>query len=183
VHRRWISPNAIHRPAGYVPPPGHDARGVLIEDHRPRRKNKRGKLGGPKRASGAYVFFTNEMRPLILEEYPGIKFVELGKVLGERWRALTPEQKKKFEDMAAQDKIRFTLEMQEFSMQQMEAASLTHPPLAGGGYFQDPITGTISYEPYASSGQPVAEHHELKPDGAVLQQHDPYAVHSYEHHT
>jgi hypothetical protein len=38
----------------------------------------------PKRASGAYVFFTNEMRPKVLREYPGIKFVELGRVLGER---------------------------------------------------------------------------------------------------
>ena len=70
--------------ANYVPPPGHDARGVLIEDHRPRKRNKRGPKdpSAPKRASGAYVFFTNEMRPKVLQEYPGIKFVELGKVLG-----------------------------------------------------------------------------------------------------
>ena len=31
--------------AGYVPPPGHDARGVLIEDHCPRKRNKRGLVG------------------------------------------------------------------------------------------------------------------------------------------
>lgn len=151
----------------------------MIEDHRPRRKNKRGTIGGPKRASGAYVFFTNEMRPQILAEYPGIKFVELGKVLGERWRALTPDEKKKFEAMAAQDKVRFQLEMQEFSVQQMEAASMPQPPLGGGGYFHDQVTGTISYEPYPSSDQPE---HDLKQD---TEHHDPYAVQSsqhYEHH-
>jgi hypothetical protein len=55
--------------AAYVPPPGHDARGVLIEDHRPRKRNKRGPKdpAAPKRASGAYVFFTNEMRPKVLQ--------------------------------------------------------------------------------------------------------------------
>ena len=70
--------------AAYVPPPGHDARGVLIEEHRPKRRNKRGPKdpAAPKRASGAYVFFTNDMRPKVLQDYPGIKFVELGKVLG-----------------------------------------------------------------------------------------------------
>jgi hypothetical protein len=70
--------------AAYVPPPGHDARGVLIENPRPRKKNKRMTKdpAAPKRASGAYVFFTNDMRPKVLSEFPGIKFVDLGKVLG-----------------------------------------------------------------------------------------------------
>jgi high mobility group protein B2 len=74
--------------SAYVPPPGHDARGVLIEDHRPRKKNKRGPKdpAAPKRASGAYVFFTNDMRPKVVQEYPGIIFVELGKVLGGKFR-------------------------------------------------------------------------------------------------
>lgn len=47
-----------------------------------------------------------------MKEYPGIKFVEMGRVLGERWRALLPNQKVKFEGMAAQDKVRFQTEMQ-----------------------------------------------------------------------
>ncbi|EEC48129.1 predicted protein, partial [Phaeodactylum tricornutum CCAP 1055/1] len=89
----------------------------LIEDHRPRKRNKRGPKdpAAPKRASGAYVFFTNEMRPKVLQEFPGIKFVDLGKVLGERWRALTPEEKKRFEEVATEDKIRFQMEMQQYT--------------------------------------------------------------------
>lgn len=106
--------------AAYVPPPGHNARGILIEQHRPRKRNKRNPRDpdAPKRASGAYVFFTNDMRPKVLQEFPGIKFVELGKVLGERWRALTPEEKKRYEDMAAEDKVRFQIEMQQYTAQQ-----------------------------------------------------------------
>ncbi|CAB9528054.1 group protein B1 [Seminavis robusta] len=142
--------------AAYVPPPGHDARGVLIEDHRPRKKNNRRPKdpAAPKRASGAYVFFTNEMRPKVLQEFPGIKFVELGKVLGERWRALTAEQKKRYENMAAEDKVRFQMEMQQYTARQAEAAA---PPPAQEHYFHDPTAHTYdAFDPYgaASSHQP-----------------------------
>merc|ERR1712045_389299 len=81
----------------YTPPPGHDARGNLIEEQRPRKRNKRAPKDpdAPKRASGAYVFFTNEMRPMVMKQFPGIKFVEMGRILGERWRALQPQEKLK----------------------------------------------------------------------------------------
>ena len=144
-----------------MPPPGHDARGVLIEDHRPRKRNKRGPKdpAAPKRASGAYVFFTNEMRPKVLQEFPGIKFVELGRVLGERWRALTPQQKKRYEDMAAEDKVRFQMEMQQYTANQ--AAAAAPPPQEH--YYHDPTAHT-GYDAYA--------------------QHDPYGqAHHPQYHT
>lgn len=145
----------------YVPPPGHDARGVLIEDMRPRKRNKRQPKdpAAPKRASGAYVFFTNEMRPKVLAEFPGIKFVELGKVMGERWRALTPDEKKRFEDMAAEDKVRFQVEMQQYANQQHPAQAASPPE-----YYQDPA---LAYDTYASQ---VPDHH------------DPYASHHSHYH-
>eukprot|EP00934_Nitzschia_sp_Nitz4_P003143 Nitzschia sp. Nitz4//scaffold22_size323478//226213//226392//NITZ4_000564-RA/size323478-exonerate_protein2genome-gene-0.50-mRNA-1//1//CDS//3329543106//3133//frame0 len=40
------------------------------------------------------------MRPKVLAEYPGIKFVDLGKVMGERWQALSPAQEKEYEDIS-----------------------------------------------------------------------------------
>merc|ERR1712238_329910 len=60
----------------------------------------------------------NEMRPVIRKEFPNIKFVEMGRVLGERWRALTPIDKKKFELIAAEDKVRFQHEMQQYTATQ-----------------------------------------------------------------
>lgn len=109
--------------AQYVPPPGHDAHGNLIDDLRPKRRNKRGPKDpyAPKRASGAYVFFTNEMRPIIMEQFPGIKFVDMGRILGERWRALTTEEKAKYETMATEDKTRFQIEMQQYTLTQAAA--------------------------------------------------------------
>lgn len=158
--------------AAYVPPPGHDQRGVLIEDHRPRKRSKRGPKdpAAPKRASGAYVFFTNEMRPKVLHEFPGIKFVDLGKVLGERWRALTPTEKKRYEEMAAEDKIRFQVEMQQYNANQSAAAA---PPQAAASdpysYAQhDPaVAAAAAGMGYDAYGSHEAAHH------------DPYGHHHY----
>lgn len=110
----------------------------------------------PKRASGAYVFFTNDMRPKVLSEFPGIKFVELGKVLGERWRALTPEEKKHYEEMATDDKVRFQTEMLHYT------ANQPVPPAPPGSvehaYYPDPNAASIAaYDLYAAHDS-VAHH-------------------------
>jgi HMG (high mobility group) box len=112
--------------AQYVPPPGHDSQGNLIEDLRVNRKVKKIRdPAAPKRARGSFVFFTFDIRPQILREFPGIKFVEMGTIMGERWRNLTPEEKKKYEDLAAEDKNRFNNEMQRYMANKAAAA----PPM------------------------------------------------------
>jgi len=112
--------------ASYVPPPGYDTQGNLVEDHRLSKKymKKTKDPNAPKRNRGSFVFFTFDMRPKILIELPGIKFVEMGSVMGERWRALLPEERKKYEDMAAKDKIRFNDDMQKYTA----SKALANPP-------------------------------------------------------
>ena len=151
--------------AAYVPPPGHDAQGNLIEDHRVQhRKVKKVKdPAAPKRARGSFVFFTFDTRPQIMKEYPGIKFVELGTLMGERWRALTPEEKKKYEDMAAEDKIRFNHEMQKY----MANKAATEPPV-----------------PSQQAAHPYLHQNDMY-DAAAMPHHyaDPtYATHGYDHY-
>lgn len=101
--------------SNYVPPPGFDPTGQLVEAHvvgGGRRFNKKQKdPNAPKRARGSYVFFTLDERPKIMAENPEMKFTELGHVMGERWRALSPEVKKNYENMAHNDKKRFQDEM------------------------------------------------------------------------
>eukprot|EP00588_Corethron_pennatum_P002998 CAMPEP_0194298110 /NCGR_PEP_ID=MMETSP0169-20130528/59981_1 /TAXON_ID=218684 /ORGANISM="Corethron pennatum, Strain L29A3" /LENGTH=482 /DNA_ID=CAMNT_0039048057 /DNA_START=550 /DNA_END=1998 /DNA_ORIENTATION=- len=114
----------------YVPPPGHDAKGNIIvsalTEKKRRRKPPKDPLA-PKRARGSYVFFTYDARPQILREYPDIKFIDLGHVMGERWRALTPEEKHQYEGLAKQDKIRFAQEMEKYKMNRaMEDAAAVH---------------------------------------------------------
>jgi len=108
--------------AQYVPPPGYDAKGNIVVSalmaKKRRRKPPKDPLA-PKRARGSFVFFTYDARPPIFQEFPNIKFIDLGHVMGERWRALTPEQKRKYEDLAAQDKIRYAQEIEQYKINQL----------------------------------------------------------------
>ncbi|WPA98873.1 uncharacterized protein RHO25_003486 [Cercospora beticola] len=61
----------------------------------------------PKRGLSAYMFFANDTRDKVRDENPGIKFGEVGKILGERWKALNEKQKAPYEAKAAADKKRY----------------------------------------------------------------------------
>ncbi|KAI9803009.1 MAG: Non-histone chromosomal protein 6 [Sarcosagium campestre] len=61
----------------------------------------------PKRGLSAYMFFANEQRENVRDENPGISFGQVGKVLGERWKALNEKQRGPYEIKAANDKKRY----------------------------------------------------------------------------
>jgi hypothetical protein len=105
--------------SSYHPPPGHDARGMMIEnDALSGRKRKRPKdPNAPKRNKGSFVLFAEEERPRIKQEFPDIKFTDMGVILGERWRALDKDQKDRYEAMANQEKARFADEMENYNRQ------------------------------------------------------------------
>ncbi|KAL9096744.1 MAG: hypothetical protein Q9165_001232 [Trypethelium subeluteriae] len=79
------------------------------------RKAKADKVGGkkkkdpsaPKRGLSAYMFFANENREKVRDENPGIKFGEVGKILGEKWKGLSEKQRAPYEAKAAADKKRY----------------------------------------------------------------------------
>lgn len=104
--------------ATYVPAPNHDAKGNRIESYNKavlKRMKKQRDANAPKRARGSFVFFTFDMRPQIMKEFPNIKFIEMGVIMGERWRALPPLEKKRYEEMSTRDKERFSNEMKEYT--------------------------------------------------------------------
>lgn len=71
-------------------------------------KKKKGKdPNAPKRGLSAYMFFANEQREKVREDNPGIKFGEVGKLLGEKWKALSDKQRAPYEAKAAADKKRY----------------------------------------------------------------------------
>ncbi|KAL5448602.1 Non-histone chromosomal protein 6 [Paraphaeosphaeria minitans] len=61
----------------------------------------------PKRGLSAYMFFANDQRDKVREENPGIKFGEVGKMLGEKWKTLSEKQRQPYEAKAATDKKRY----------------------------------------------------------------------------
>jgi len=94
---------------------------ALVTPQKTPRRLKRKDPNAPKRAVGAYVFFTKDERPKILEEFKGIKFAEMGKLLGERWRGLDPDEKRKYEMMAAQDRDRVQSELKVYQSRLQKA--------------------------------------------------------------
>ncbi|KAG1468245.1 hypothetical protein G6F56_003947 [Rhizopus delemar] len=72
-------------------------------------RKPRGKkvVAGPKRGLSAYMYFSKEQRSVVKEENPGATFGKLGKLLGEKWKSLSEEEKKPYTDLAATDKKRY----------------------------------------------------------------------------
>lgn len=173
----------------YTPPPGYDATGSVVEDRRLNKKymKKHKDPDQPKRARGSFVFFTFDMRPKVMEEYPGIKFVEMGVILGKRWRALTTEDKQKYEEMAQDDKLRFNKEMEKYQLTRMAdpepSGRLYHPQaaVAVAAYGGHPDPHQQHYDHAAAA----AAHHAYYADpsaayyeNSTAQHNDPYGQHA-----
>jgi len=61
----------------------------------------------PKRGLSAYMFFANDQRESVRNDFPGIAFGAVGKELGFRWKKLDDAQKAPYEEKAAKDKKRY----------------------------------------------------------------------------
>ena len=51
------------------------------------------------------MFFSKATRAKVLEDNPGIAFGEVGKKMGELWKAITPKDRVPFDEEATQDKV------------------------------------------------------------------------------
>lgn len=76
-----------------------------------KRKRKKKKKKGPKKARSAFVYFGMEYRPKIRQENPDMKFAEISKAVGAKWKGATEEEKKPYFDKQAEDKLRYQEEM------------------------------------------------------------------------
>ena len=83
-------------------------------------KGKKGKAkskkdpNAPKKATTSFLAYSNEIRPKVKAEHPDASFGELGKMIGEMFRKLTPEEKEKYEQIAQKDKQRYKRQMDEY---------------------------------------------------------------------
>ncbi|CAL8088672.1 unnamed protein product [Calicophoron daubneyi] len=70
----------------------------------------------PKGAMSAYACFVQVIREEHKKKHPGeqIVFSDFSKKCAERWKLMTPKEKKRFEDLAAVDKERYNREMSEY---------------------------------------------------------------------
>lgn len=88
-----------------------------------KRKNKKKKKKKPKdypkRALSAFMFFSRDVRPEISRETKddGTKysFSEVAKEVSRRWKEMPAEEKKKYNELNKNDKIRYTKEMEAYT--------------------------------------------------------------------
>ena len=107
-------PLALHAPASHTPHSaadalqgcvGHAALAVCLQQRwptlhhpagegEPKKKGRKKKdPNAPKAGLSGFMFFSQAQRESVKADNPGIAFGEIGKVLGERWKALSAEGK------------------------------------------------------------------------------------------
>lgn len=65
----------------------------------------------PKGARSAYSMFMEEQHAVAKAENPDASFAQLSKAVSEKWKAISAEDKVKYEDLAVADKERFAQDM------------------------------------------------------------------------
>ena len=87
---------------------------MKLETKITKQKKEKKDPNKPKGALTAYDFYTKHNRGRIKEENEGLASGEVGKKCGEEWAALDAMDKKKYEDMSAEDKKRNVMEMEAY---------------------------------------------------------------------
>lgn len=83
-------------------------------DEKTKLKAKKDK-NRPKKPKTSYFFFMMEVRDSVAKGDPSLKIGDIGKVIGKMWKDLTPEQKVKYEDLARDDKVRYSGEIEKYN--------------------------------------------------------------------
>jgi HMG (high mobility group) box len=96
----------------YVPPKGETKKAT-----KPKKDPN-----APKKPLTSFMLFSNEVRSQIKKENPDMTFGELGKKIGELFRALSNEKKQKYEDMAKREKERYKKALMEYESGNKKAA-------------------------------------------------------------
>ena len=91
--------------ASYVPPQETGA-----PEEKKTRKRKEKDPNQPKRAISAYLFFSQEKRPEVKEEFPNLANKEVFSKLGAMWKALSEKDRAPYDEMARKDKERYNRE-------------------------------------------------------------------------
>jgi hypothetical protein len=98
--------------------------------------NKRAKKhpDAPKRASSAFLFYSQVMRPRIKSENPEMKNTEISKQLGEAWAKATDVQKAPYVEKEKEDRARYKREMEEWNNNKPERELAESQQVQYGNY-------------------------------------------------
>jgi hypothetical protein len=81
---------------------------AMLRKHRRARKLKHRSM--PTSPRSAYMIFTMDMRPTVVEQNPQISFQDVGRELGRLWHVMSVESKQVYQQRALDDKARHVRE-------------------------------------------------------------------------
>jgi len=84
------------------------------------RAKKEKDPNAPAVAHTAYKFFYKETAQNVKNHNPGVKFGDVSRIVGEMWGTLTDAEKEKYRKMAAEDKIRYANELEEYKSEEQQ---------------------------------------------------------------
>ena len=93
------------------------------EEKKAAKKKMKKDPGAPKAAKSSYMCFFLEYREQLKVDKPGILFTDMAKEAGKKWKLMSPSERAKWEQKAADDKVRFEREKKAFlsgSQQKLE---------------------------------------------------------------
>ncbi|XP_064614519.1 PMS1 protein homolog 1-like [Liolophura sinensis] len=64
-----------------------------------------------KRPQTAFIHFSKEIRPTVVQENPGASFEDIARLIGQKWKNLTETDKQKYEEMTSKDVERYRQQM------------------------------------------------------------------------
>lgn len=68
----------------------------------------------PKRNLSSYMLYSQAVRPATVAKHPDLKAVEIAKLIGEKWNALTDKEKQPYVKQAEKEKARFDRETERY---------------------------------------------------------------------
>ena len=86
----------------------------------PGGKKSKAKKEGPKKGLSAFMFYSQGARSGVIAENPGIKFGEIGKIVGADWKAMNDDEKQDYVEMERKDKERYETELRQFKQQKAQ---------------------------------------------------------------
>ncbi|KAF0362938.1 Non-histone chromosomal protein 6 [Gigaspora margarita] len=102
----------IPRDVGIVPSDSHmSGSGHPLHQSRKFKKSQIKDPNAPKRPNTAYILFSNEIRAETKADNPNANQKEIVTLIGQKWKALSREQKKVYEDRYFADKERYDEEL------------------------------------------------------------------------
>ncbi|CAO0800166.1 unnamed protein product [Mucor circinelloides] len=92
---------------------------------KPKKKKAEKDPNAPKRNLSSYMLYSQSVRPDVVKQNPTVRPVDIAKIIGEKWNALTDKEKQPFVKAAEKEKARFDKETKSYKATLGEPAEST----------------------------------------------------------